>query len=290
MITNKIQRMIAARICLIAAALLPLAGCEIFNRSTTPDSPALPDRYLSEGQRAALAKVANLPGDAIPVDGEQPAITWPASVLVEDFEILAFGPLNQDDERIDDARLQKWLNPVKISLHFGKSLSSDKRAVDRAHILSLTSRLEHFTGHPIRLAEKDPNIHVFVMNEARIVTIGQAAKGVKGELGASSCVLDIAAQQKPESGLKEASIYIRADLTEEARHHCYRRLISQSLGFTKGEGQMPSILAADPLTTGFTSHDDLMLRILYDPRLQPGITRSEARPIVRVLARELGAS
>lgn len=290
MITNKIQRISAPRICLIVAALFLFAGCEMFNRSTTPESPVLPDRYLSEGQRTILARVANLPGDAVSVDGEQPAITWPASVLVEDFEILAFGPLNRDDQRIDDARLQKWLNPVKISLHFDKSLRSDERAVDRARILSLTSRLEHFTGHPIRLAEKDPNIRVFVMNEARIVTIGQAAHGVAGELGASSCALDIAAQQMPESGLEEVSIYVRADLTEEARHHCYKRLISQSLGFTKGAGQMPSILAADPLTTGFTSHDDLMLRMLYDPRLQPGITRREARPIVKVLARELGAS
>ncbi|WP_372802367.1 DUF2927 domain-containing protein, partial [Paracoccus seriniphilus] len=36
-----------------------------------------------------------------------------------------------------------------------------------------------------------------------------------------------------------------------------------------------------------TRHDELLLQILYDPRLRPGMTAAEATPIVRSIATEL---
>ncbi|MEZ5685909.1 MAG: DUF2927 domain-containing protein, partial [Paracoccaceae bacterium] len=36
-----------------------------------------------------------------------------------------------------------------------------------------------------------------------------------------------------------------------------------------------------------TRHDELLLRMLYDPRLTPGMTEAEARPIVQTIAAEL---
>ena len=39
-----------------------------------------------------------------------------------------------------------------------------------------------------------------------------------------------------------------------------------------------------------TRHDELLLKILYDSRLRPGMTEAEARPIVLQIARELLAT
>jgi hypothetical protein len=35
-----------------------------------------------------------------------------------------------------------------------------------------------------------------------------------------------------------------------------------------------------------TTHDELLLKMLYDPRLRTGMSADEARPIIRILARE----
>ena len=35
-----------------------------------------------------------------------------------------------------------------------------------------------------------------------------------------------------------------------------------------------------------TTHDELLLRMLYDPRLKPGMTEAQATPVTRILARE----
>ena len=35
-----------------------------------------------------------------------------------------------------------------------------------------------------------------------------------------------------------------------------------------------------------TEHDEILLRMLYDPRLQPGMTVAEARPILPAVARD----
>lgn len=49
----------------------------------------------------------------------------------------------------------------------------------------------------------------------------------------------------------------------------------------------PSIFNDDEEFSLLTRHDELLLRILYDPRLRPGITEAEARPIVTTIATEL---
>jgi Protein of unknown function (DUF2927) len=36
-----------------------------------------------------------------------------------------------------------------------------------------------------------------------------------------------------------------------------------------------------------TAHDELLLRILYDPRLEPGMTPATAMPLVRRIIAEL---
>jgi hypothetical protein len=49
----------------------------------------------------------------------------------------------------------------------------------------------------------------------------------------------------------------------------------------------PSIFTDDEEFALLTDQDELMLRILYNPALRPGMTLDEARPIVETLARRL---
>ena len=35
-----------------------------------------------------------------------------------------------------------------------------------------------------------------------------------------------------------------------------------------------------------TEHDEVLLRMLYDPRLRPGMTAAEARPLLPAIAKD----
>ena len=56
-------------------------------------------------------------------------------------------------------------------------------------------------------------------------------------------------------------------------------------------GSVPSVLAKDSslnaLKRDLTHWDELALRALYDPRLEPGMTRGEAEPIIQKIMSEL---
>ena len=62
----------------------------------------------------------------------------------------------------------------------------------------------------------------------------------------------------------------------------------QGLGLANDSPQArPSIFNDDEEFGLLTRHDELLLRILYDSRLSPGMTEEEARPVVEIIAAEL---
>ena len=71
------------------------------------------------------------------------------------------------------------------------------------------------------------------------------------------------------------------------RHACIHEEVAQGLGLPNDSPYArPSIFNDDDEFALLTSHDEALLRMLYDPRLKNGMTVDEARPIVRILARE----
>ena len=48
----------------------------------------------------------------------------------------------------------------------------------------------------------------------------------------------------------------------------------------------PSLFNDDLEFALLTEHDAILLRMLYDPRLRPGMTADEARPLLPAIARD----
>jgi hypothetical protein len=64
--------------------------------------------------------------------------------------------------------------------------------------------------------------------------------------------------------------------------------IAQALGLANDSPRArPSIFNDDEEFALLTGQDELMLRMLYSPELQAGMTEAEARPIIQTLARRL---
>ena len=81
---------------------------------------------------------------------------------------------------------------------------------------------------------------------------------------------------------------IRAELPQRLRTSCVHEELAQGRGLANDSPDArPSIFNDDEEFALLTRHDELLLKILYDPRLRPGMPRAEAEPIVRRIAAEL---
>jgi hypothetical protein len=81
---------------------------------------------------------------------------------------------------------------------------------------------------------------------------------------------------------------IRGEHPDLMRLACIHEELAQGLGLANDSPRArPSIFNDDEEFGLLTSHDELLLKMLYDGRLETGMAAAEAAPIARVIAREL---
>ncbi len=91
-----------------------------------------------------------------------------------------------------------------------------------------------------------------------------------------------------DTQFRKAVAVIRAEHPDLLRTACLHEEIAQGLGLSNDSpAARPSIFNDDEEFGLLTEHDELLLRILYDDRLVPGMTAAQARPIVAAIASEL---
>jgi hypothetical protein len=72
------------------------------------------------------------------------------------------------------------------------------------------------------------------------------------------------------------------------RLSCVHEELAQGLGLSNDSPlARPSIFNDDEEFATLTSHDELLLKMLYDPRLKSGMSLPEARPTIKQIAAEL---
>lgn len=198
-----------------------------------------------------------------------------------------------------ESRLRRWDKPIRMEIVFGPSVSAEQAARDRAGITAYASRLSRLTGVPITQVEDDANFHVAVLSEddregfearLRDMLPGIADSSVRAfmNLPRSTLCLVIAFGSGEGSGYSQAVALIRAEHPELLRSACVHEELAQGMGLANDSPTArPSIFNDDEEFGLLTRHDELLLRILYDPRLRTGMTADEARPVVQRIASEL---
>ena len=84
---------------------------------------------------------------------------------------------------------------------------------------------------------------------------------------------------------------IRAEHPDLLRLSCIHEEIAQGLGLANDSpAARPSVFNDDEEFALLTRHDELLLAMLYDRRLRPGMRAEEAMPIVRQIAAELASA
>ena len=263
-------------------------------KPTSEKSAALRS-YLGQVQGAQMSQ------GLLREDGGGPDTPFTADMLARNFEQIVF--FNEYASALQgrggQSPLRKWERPVRVDTIFGAAVPPSQRRQDEADINKYLRRLGKVTGHPISKSSR-PNFIVIVASEDdRDAALDAAAARLPGITAQSLdplrtldddtyCVVIAYASGAASHVYTAAVAVVRAENPGVLRLSCIHEELAQGLGLANdSRTARPSIFNDDDEFALLTDHDELLLKMLYDPRLKPGMTAAEAAPVTRIIAREL---
>ena len=224
--------------------------------------------------------------------------------IVEAFEQLAFyNEYDIDKNKLlpnsNAVSLAKWKSNTNISVLFGVSVDKKQKDKDWQEINGLLSNLSKITNQKIKVSQQDVNMYVVVANQKEIKDLIDEIGSQRPEFDPKRipiitqlpkdihCMAMTSMSSEPNSAISSALVIIRNELPEIMRRACIHEEIAQSLGLTNDSHfARPSIFNDDDEFATLTKFDEILIQILYDHRLNPGISKKEASQLVRQIANE----
>jgi hypothetical protein len=251
--------------------------------------------YLNQVQQAQLSQ------GLLRQDGGGVDTPYTASVLARNFEQIAF--FNEYDGNFTGrggaSPLRRWAAPVRMEVVFGAGVPPSQRKIDTDDVNRYAKRLARVTGHPVS-TEGRPNFLVVIASEddraATLATISKRLPGISAnslralrDMRRDTYCAVAAYAAGPSSNTYTAAVaVIRTENPDLLRLSCIHEELAQGMGLANDSpAARPSIFNDDDEFALLTRHDEQLLTMLYDPRLTPGMTANEARPIVREIALEM---
>lgn len=274
----------------------------------TPSAPETPN--ASQASRDLAAYYARVQSDLLVrgllrTDGGGPDTQFTDTMLARDFEKIALKDEFARGEGLKPSSgeigaIKKWVKPVRVAAEFGPSVPTAKAAKDKGDLASYVSRLGRITGHPIAMTGGAANFHVLFVSEddrsfltnrvrALVPDISDNAIGILERLPRGvHCLVFAFSDSANGYDYGQAIAVVRAEHPDLLRLSCIHEEVAQGLGLGNDDPRArPSIFNDDDEFALLTTHDELLLKILYDPRLRPGMSADQAMPIVRERAAEL---
>ncbi|SMX23480.1 hypothetical protein BOA8489_01587 [Boseongicola aestuarii] len=290
---------------LTACDAFPVAGIDGPISSPVSETPAVFQPRTAESLEieALFQRVSDnlIARGLLRIDGGGPDVPFTDEMVARNFNALAFseefsGRGGQLVRATRESTLHKWDQPVRIETFVGPSVDLVQAEQDTAEIAEFAARLSRITGHPIRRVERDGNFQVFVLNGQELRRSGKLLKQFMPELALPQirfvedmtpdtyCVV-FTSDPEQDGAIQRAIAVIRAELPDRLRTSCVHEEISQGLGLANDSAQArPSIFNDDDEFGRLTYHDELLLQILYDPRLKPGMSEASAAALVQSIA------
>ncbi len=197
------------------------------------------------------------------------------------------------------SRLHRWDRSIRMEVDFGATVDPAQASLDRRAIIAYAARLGQLTGVGVTQVESGGNFNVFVVNEDERRALGprlrQLIPGISAsavrtvtDLPRSSYCLVFAFDPQSDGTYERAVAVIRAEHPNLLRLSCFHEELAQAMGLSNDSpNARPSIFNDDEEFALLTGHDEMLLRMLYDPRLKPGMTADVATPIVTQIAAEM---
>lgn len=236
-------------------------------------------------------------------DGGGPDTPFTDTQLARNFvRIALFNEYRDDSDFLRPqatlSKLRRWTGPIRMSVKFGDTVPMARRDQDLASVSAYAARLSRATGVPIRITDTNPNFHVLFLGEddrraygprlrTLIPNISNATVRTFVNLPRDQLCFVIGTFAPGESSYTKAVAMIRAEHPNLMRSACIHEELAQGMGLANDSpAARPSIFNDDEEFALLTRHDELLLKMLYDPRLQVGMEPADAAPIARQIARE----
>lgn len=293
-----------------------LMGCELLaplpSEPAPPPAPPAPSPVVtpepSQASRDLARYYGRLQNDLLTQgllrgDGGGPDTPFTDTQLARNFVRIALFTEYRDDSDFQKPQstitnLRRWDGPIRMSVEFGDSVPNSQHDTDRNAVSTYAARLSRVSGVPITITDRNPNFHVLFLNEddrrsygdrlrALIPNISDATVRTFVNLPRDQLCIVIGIFAPGQSKYTKAVAMIRAEHPNLMRSACIHEELAQGMGLTNDSpGARPSIFNDDEEFALLTTHDELLLKILYDPRLQTGMEPAVAAPIARQIARE----
>ena len=307
--------------------LVALAGCETSTMaprqtSVTPQerpakvaTPAAPAPIAqpaapSAESRAMQTYYARVQADLLAqgllrTDGGGPDTPFTDTMLVRNFMAIA---LEEEYARGQGLRpsggapsaIKKWTQPVRITTEFTPNVPLDQRDWDRAEVAKYANRIRGITGHDIQVTDQAANFHVIFAAQDDQSLVADRIRQIVPDVNPQAlrlfrdiprgihCLVVAFATENGGYDYGNAIAVIRSEHPELMRRSCIHEEVAQGFGLTNDDPRArPTIFNDDDEFALLTRHDELLLQILYDPRLRPGMSAEAALPIVRSRAAAL---
>ncbi|WP_157982328.1 DUF2927 domain-containing protein [Oceanicella sp. SM1341] len=201
--------------------------------------------------------------------------------------------------------LRRWNGPINYAL-YGESLGPE----DHARVAEMMGRLSRLSGLSTREVpggDGANNMVIFVLDDGEVRALrsyalqraahdGDSASGSVGRFlagfldrseGEAPCLGAFSATE--DGTITAATVVIRAETAGRLREACIEEELTQSFGLTNDHpGVRPSIFNDTQEFAHLTTHDAYLMRILYDPRLRPGMDEAAVRRALPEIIADLG--
>lgn len=222
---------------------------------------------------------------------------YDAEDLASTFEALAF--YDEYGGSGTAGALARWETPVRITAEFGPSVAAAQRTADRDSLRNYADRLGRITGHPVSTVTTRANFHVIYASLDDSAFVAERVRELLPAISARDlsllaapprnfyCLVVAGGLEGDPLSYTQGVALVRAEHPDVLRRSCLHEEVAQGLGLRNDSPRArPSIFNDDDEFALLTSFDEKLLQMLYDPRLHTGMSVEDARPVIRILARE----
>lgn len=207
--------------------------------------------------------------------------SFTAEELIEGFNNTVFG-LEYRSWSWQPYLVKKYVTPVRFRIH---SLSQRNRtAAVEAFLAELPRKIPALDAR-LAAPDEEANFNIFVVDRAGYLPT------VRGEIYADEtaeapgrCLVRVESGRR---GITGSSAVIVSDEGEFLFRRCLVEEVLQGLGPMNDDPRLThSVFNDTSRHSRFTAFDQILLNMLYDRRVRPGMDRSELEPLLPIIARD----
>ncbi|MFD1695341.1 DUF2927 domain-containing protein [Roseibium aestuarii] len=182
-------------------------------------------------------------------------------------------------------QVKKYTRPVRFYVHNPARI--DRRPTVQAFLRQLESKI---SGIEVELAEspESANFEIFVVDRADYLTTVREQVYRKASADAPGrCLVRVVSGR---DGIKRSTSVIVSDEGEFIFRRCMVEETLQGLGPMNDDTSLThSVFNDESRHNRFTAFDRLLLNMLYDPRIRPGMSRKDTDALLPLILRDLRA-